>query len=1131
MAGIKSGRNGRARQRACFWEGEFLESRELLSSTSLALDFTQYQAQSPPTRLTNQSGFLTGPTSGQPLEIAIDYLKDYSVALGLTPQDIDSLEVTNSYQSSVSQVTHIYFQQVVNGIPVVNSSLNINITKYGEVINVGSSILPSVATNTVTPDPQLSALQALNSLVTSLGWTYEGTPGLVATTVGSVSQETLLSSAGISRTAEIPAALRYVPREDGSVELAWLLNIQTTDGQSWYDAAVSSSSGQLLNLEDWVNQASYRGIEIPFENPQEHATSLIIDPQSRSNASPFGWHDTDGVAGPEFTDTRGNNVFAQEDKDDNDTGGNRPDGGAALVFDFPFDPALDAQANENAAIVNLFYWNNVIHDVLYNYGFDETAGNFQFNNYGKGGIGGDQVEADALDGSGVNNANFATPPDGISGRMQMFEFTFTTPTRDSDLDSFIIVHEFGHGLSNRLTGGPANAGALIQAQSRGMGEGWSDFLALMFTQKSTDAQFDAYSTGNYVLGNPLNDPNGGIRDFPYSFDLSVSPKTYGDFQVNSFPHPNGEIIAATLWDLNWLMINGNGTSISGKGFEPDIYNSASGRGNTELMQIFVEALKLQPSNPTYLDFRDAVLAADRAITGGENSIAIWTAFARRGMGFSASDGGSAASGSVEEAFDLPPGLLFEFTVTPNPVFENAGIGGASGMLKRPASIPINTALTVSLTSSDTSEIQVPVNVTIPAGSASATFPIDIIDDNVLDGTQTVTLTATTTVNGGVRVVSAIVNVLDHETLSFEITPASIHEDAGQNAATVKLTRFETIGDLVVTLSNSAPSELSIPSTVTFPDGADSVTFSVDAVDDNVRDGLQTVTISAVAFRYQSNSATIDVEDSEIIHVDVVADKISEAAGPAATQVKVSRSDTAGPFDYVTTQTFTNPDIFGIPDNGTLYSQIIVPAQASRITDLNVTVNFKHEWLGDLDVFLISPNGTQITLFTDLLSSGTQLVGTILDDQSSVSIQSGAAPFTGRFAPQQPLGTFNMESPVGTWLLKVVDDNATDFGELLGWSMTMETVGLSETTVVLETSNIGKAGFHGNATTTVVIPANQSEAFVPLDAIDNNILDGNTVVTIRAIGVNVAGLGLGSDTVIVTDKESLAFTTSVSTVSE
>ncbi|MEZ5314490.1 MAG: M36 family metallopeptidase [Thermoanaerobaculia bacterium] len=72
---------------------------------------------------------------------------------------------------------------------------------------------------------------------------------------------------------------------------------------------------------------------------------------------------------------------------------------------------------------DLFYWNNIIHDVSYRYGFDEPAGNFQLNNYGRGGAGNDSVRAEAQDYSGTNNANFSTPADGSRPRMQMYVWT------------------------------------------------------------------------------------------------------------------------------------------------------------------------------------------------------------------------------------------------------------------------------------------------------------------------------------------------------------------------------------------------------------------------------------------------------------------------------------------------------------------------------------------------------------------------------------------------------------------------------------------------------------------------------------------------------------------------------------
>ena len=80
----------------------------------------------------------------------------------------------------------------------------------------------------------------------------------------------------------------------------------------------------------------------------------------------------------------------------------------------------------------------------------------------------------------------------------MYDFDVTSPERDGDLESMIMIHEYGHGVSNRLVGGPSNVDALDATQSGGMGEGWSDWWALMLTQKPTDTQNTAYPMGTYV---------------------------------------------------------------------------------------------------------------------------------------------------------------------------------------------------------------------------------------------------------------------------------------------------------------------------------------------------------------------------------------------------------------------------------------------------------------------------------------------------------------------------------------------------------------------------------------------------------------------------------------------------------
>ena len=166
----------------------------------------------------------------------------------------------------------------------------------------------------------------------------------------------------------------------------------------------------------------YRVFAIPLESPNHGARTLEVDPKD-SLASPYGWHDINGVAGAEYTITRGNNVHAYEDTNDNDAPGYSPDGGTQLNFDFPLNLNQNPANYFDPAITNLFYWNNVMHDVWYRYGFTEQSGNFQENNYGRGGAGSDYVYAEAQDGGGTNNANFGTPADGGNPRMQMYLWT------------------------------------------------------------------------------------------------------------------------------------------------------------------------------------------------------------------------------------------------------------------------------------------------------------------------------------------------------------------------------------------------------------------------------------------------------------------------------------------------------------------------------------------------------------------------------------------------------------------------------------------------------------------------------------------------------------------------------------
>jgi len=722
------------------------------------------------------------------LAAAEAHLSQNARALGLTDVDLASRIVTDAMTTKHNGVTSIHYRQHLEGIGVGNGTLNVNVLPDGSILSLGSRFVADLAGKTRSRSPASGADVAIQSAAAALGLEPSGSLREIQRGSGPT-RKALWSDAGISLD-DIPVKLAYWATDAGEVRLTWEMNLRTPDQQHWWHLWVDAETGAILSQVDWIAREGYEVFALPNESPSDGGRSIEMSPAD-TIASPFGWHDTNGAAGPEHTTTRGNNVCAQQDRDGNNTtcgGVAQPNGGASLDFTGAVVPLdlTDAPASyQDAAVTNLFYWNNVMHDLLYRYGFDEASGNFQENNYGNGGSGSDSVNADAQDGSGTSNANFATPPDGSNPRMQMFEWTptvdsivtvsspaanagdylaagasfgatltttgitgtfqlvsdATAPTsdgcstlqgftagriavidrgacefgtkvlnaqnagaiaaiivnnqgdgvltmgpgaqgilvsipsvmigqsdgttiksqlgsgvsgtladagvsianRDSDLDAGIIAHEYCHGLSNRLTGGRLTTSCLSGNQQAG--EGWSDLCALFFTAAASDTATTPRGVGTYVIFEPVT--GTGIRPYPYTTDMSVNPLTYGDLTTNtlSIPHGVGTVWATAVWEMYWALVGQYG-------FDSDLYTGTG--GNNLAIQLVVDGMKLQPCNPTFLDARDAILAADAANNGGVNECLIWAAFAKRGMGYSALDGGTSSSLNVTEAFDLPP---------------------------------------------------------------------------------------------------------------------------------------------------------------------------------------------------------------------------------------------------------------------------------------------------------------------------------------------------------------------------------------------------------------------------------------------------------------------------------------------
>ncbi len=247
-----------------------------------------------------------------------------------------------------------------------------------------------------------------------------------------------------------------------------------------------------------------------------------------------------------------------------------------------------------------------------------------------------------------NNASFSTRADGNSPILRMFLwFTPTPPERDGSLCNDIITHEFGHGISKRLTGGPANELVLINDEQ--MGEGWSDFFALVFTAKPGDTASQSRGIATWAMSQPLD--GNGIRTKPYSTDFDVNPYTYDRIKETEGPHRLGEVWAAMLWELYWALVEEHG-------FNPNLSDDWTTGGNLLALRLVIDGLKLQPEFPGFVDGRDAILLADQNLTGGANQCAIWRAFARRGLGLSADQGLSSDRYDGREAFDSPTACTY-----------------------------------------------------------------------------------------------------------------------------------------------------------------------------------------------------------------------------------------------------------------------------------------------------------------------------------------------------------------------------------------------------------------------------------------------------------------------------------------
>ena len=692
----------------------------ILATTVMAAGLDQVDLATSEARVFRQAdgAALTPPSRASHVEIASSFLR----SKGRSPEALRGITEVSVHRVERTGIAHHRFEQKVEGLPVFGSYSKIAIDEQGRVVSVIDRLVE------VGGEVRPASIRQGKALVAALDHLY------------GVDRPELHQAPVITRVA--------IPMNDGSLREGFLVETWT-EADNLLHHTLISGAGEVLDVE---LRTAFDNYNIFPDHPESTPQTIVAGPGTGNSESPIGWL---FGSGQKTIDISGNNARAYLDVDAN----NAPDAGGSSVSDGNFTTAANMGAspstatNRAVAVQNLFYLNNLIHDKLYSHGFIESTGNFQEDNFGRGGAGSDSVNAEAQDGSGTDNANFSTPSDGSNPRMQMYlwnglgdhlvtvgsttylamgaEFgpalsttgvsgqatyagdgcatisiglggqialidrgncdfvtkvrnaqaanaigvivannagddiltmggtdsTITIPSvfvgqssgesirtaatttkisanpnpplmRDGDLDSDIVFHEYGHGLTWRMIG------SMSGAMSGAIGEGMSDVVAILMNDRDT--------VGSYSASN-----SRGIRRYPYT----DYPLTYGDFAGSSV-HADGEIYAAAVWKV-WQIFQREGLS------------------KDTLFDYLIDGMNYTPAGPTMDEMRDGILAS---ASGSGHQCLIWEGFAALGIGEGASVRVRGLSYTVNESFAMPsscsggtsnvaPSASFSFTTS------------------------------------------------------------------------------------------------------------------------------------------------------------------------------------------------------------------------------------------------------------------------------------------------------------------------------------------------------------------------------------------------------------------------------------------------------------------------------------
>jgi extracellular elastinolytic metalloproteinase len=322
--------------------------------------------------------------------------------------------------SALNNITIVRFEERAGGMNVYGVYAKAAFNSQGDLVHLIENVVPATS---VGP----GGVNASQALAAALRRQYGDA---VALPPQARAQGNSIVFAKTPFFHDEPSATRVALVTDEGLQQATLVETWSQKENLLHQTLVGRT-GDVLAVELRTNSDKYNVFQ---KDPGKAAQTPVTGPASVSPAgtvpSPSGWL---GTGAQNTVAITGNNAQAYLDADAN----NRADKGGSAVSNGEFMTAWNSSvaptttSNKAVAVQNLFYLNNVIHDALYTHGFNEGAGNFQTSNFGRGtGLANDAVLAEAQDGSGTDNANFSTPADGRSPRMQMYLWSNPGPDHE-----------------------------------------------------------------------------------------------------------------------------------------------------------------------------------------------------------------------------------------------------------------------------------------------------------------------------------------------------------------------------------------------------------------------------------------------------------------------------------------------------------------------------------------------------------------------------------------------------------------------------------------------------------------------------------------------------------------------------